>query len=167
MSKFTPSLPYPKIQQKTSKFIPMLSINTIQNQIIEEFELFDEWEDRYTHLIELGKKIPPMPMELKTDERKVKGCQSSVWLYPSLEGGKLVFEADSDAMIVKGLVSLLIRALSHQTPQEVAESDLYMFDKIGMTQHLSMTRANGLASMIKQMKMYALVLKNEPSNGEI
>jgi cysteine desulfuration protein SufE len=137
----------------------LMSINEIQNEIIEEFELFDEWEDRYAHLIELGKKLPHMAEELKTDERKVKGCQSSVWLYPTLENNQIIFQADSDAMIVKGLVSLLVRTLSCQTPEAIAQSDLYMFEKIGMTQHLSMTRANGLASMIKQMKMYALALQ--------
>ncbi len=135
-----------------------MSINEIQNEIIEEFELFDEWEDRYTHLIELGKKLPILPEEHKTPDRIVKGCQSSVWLLPTLQAGKVVFQADSDAMIVKGLVSLLVRILSEQTPQDIATAELYMFEKIGMTQHLSMTRANGLASMIKQMRMYAIAL---------
>lgn len=133
-----------------------MSINEIQNEIIEEFELFEEWEDRYTHLIDLGKKLPLMPEALKTEERIVKGCQSNVWLYPVHEAGKIRFEADSDALIVKGLVSLLVRTLSEQTPADIAQADLYMFEKIGMMQHLSMTRANGLASMMKQMKMYAL-----------
>ena len=132
-----------------------MSIHHIQDEIIEEFELFDNWEDKYAYLIELGKNLPAMPETLKTDERKVKGCQSSVWLYPSLENQQIIFQADSDALIVKGLVSLLIRLLSGQSPEAIAQAELYIFEKIGMTQHLSMTRANGLAAMIKQMKMYA------------
>ncbi|MCU0447499.1 MAG: SufE family protein [Microscillaceae bacterium] len=134
-----------------------MTINEIQAEIIEEFELFDNWDDRYAYIIELGKKLPPLAEEYKTEDRKIKGCQSQVWLRSDLQGEQLVYEADSDAIIVKGLVSLLIRVLSAHTPSEIAQSDLYFIDKIGMTQHLSMTRANGLASMIKQMKLDAVV----------
>jgi cysteine desulfuration protein SufE len=138
-----------------------MSITEIQNEIIEEFELFEEWEDRYAHLIDLGKNLPHMADELKLDIYKVRGCQSSVWLYPEIQAGKIVFHADSDALIVKGLVSLLVRTLSHQKPHDIAATALYMFEKIGMTQHLSMTRANGLASMIQQMQLYALALGSD------
>lgn len=138
-----------------------MSINKIQDEIIEEFELFDNWEDRYAYLIELGKKLPEMEESYKTDEYKIKGCQSNVWIHTKLEEDKIIFRGDSDALIVKGLVSILIRVLSAQNPAEVAEADLYFLEKIGMQQHLSMTRANGLASMIKQMKMYGLAYQHK------
>jgi cysteine desulfuration protein SufE len=138
-----------------------MSINKIQDEIIEEFDLFDDWEDKYAYLIELGKKLPVLEENQKTDENKIKGCQSNVWVHSELNEDKLLFKGDSDAMIVKGLVSMLIRVLSNQKPEEIAESDLYFIDKIGMQQHLSMTRANGLASMIKQMKMYGLVYQSK------
>lgn len=132
-------------------------LHTRQDEIIEEFELFDDWEDKYAHLIDLGKKLPPMSEEHKTEERKVKGCQSNVWLYPTFADGKIFFEADSDALIVKGLVSLLITLYNGQSPEVIAKNELYLFERIGMNQHLSMTRANGLASMIKQIKTYAIL----------
>jgi cysteine desulfuration protein SufE len=138
-----------------------MSINKIQDEIIEEFDLFDDWEDKYAYLIELGKKLPVLEENQKTNENKIKGCQSNVWVHSELNEDKLLFKGDSDAMIVKGLVSMLIRVLSNQKPEEIAESDLYFIDKIGMQQHLSMTRANGLASMIKQMKMYGLVYQSK------
>ncbi len=133
-----------------------MPIDIAQVEIIEEFALFDDWEDKYAYLIELGKLLPTMPDEHKTDEQKVKGCQSNVWLYPTFQEHKLFFEADSDALIVKGLVSLLVRMLSGQPPEDIATASLYVFEKIGMNQHLSMTRANGLASMINQLRMYAV-----------
>jgi len=133
-----------------------MSINHIQDEIIEDFELFDNWEDKYAHIIELGKKIPAMNEANKTPECRVKGCQSSVWLYPTLEAGKVFFEADSDAFIVKGLVSILLRVFSGQSPEDIAHTNLYVFEKMGMNQHLSMNRSNGLASMIKQIKLNAI-----------
>ncbi len=141
-----------------------MSINEIQDEIIEEFELFDNWEDRYAYLIELGKKLPELEASYKTDEYKIKGCQSNVWIHTHLDSDKVIFRGDSDALIVKGLVSILIRVLSAQNPAEVAEADLYFLEKIGMQQHLSMTRANGLASMIKQMKMYGFAYQSKAEN---
>ncbi len=138
-----------------------MSINKIQDEIIEEFDLFDNWEDKYAYLIELGKKLPALEENHKTDGNKIKGCQSNVWIHSQLQDDKLIFRGDSDAIIVKGLVSTLIRVLSEQNPAEIAQADLYFLDKIGMQQHLSMTRANGLASMIKQMKMYGIVYQSK------
>ena len=136
-----------------------MTINNIQDNIINDFSLFDEWDEKYGYIIELGKKLSPLSEEYKTDEYKIKGCQSQVWLHPYLQDGKIFFEGDSDAIIVRGLVSLLIKILSGHTPEEIADSDLYFMEKIGMQQHLSITRSNGLASMVKQMKLYAIVYK--------
>jgi cysteine desulfuration protein SufE len=133
-----------------------MTINEIQDQVIEEFALFDDWADKYEYIIDLGKKLPPLDDQYKTDENKIKGCQSTVWLHADMEGNQLRFEADSEAVIVKGLVSLLIRVLSDHTPEEIAQADLYFMERIGMHQHLAQTRSNGLASMVKQMKLYAL-----------
>jgi cysteine desulfuration protein SufE len=133
-----------------------MTINEIQAEIIEEFELFDNWDDRYAYIIELGKKLPALAEKYKTEAHKIKGCQSQVWLHSYWQGEQIHFEADSDAVIIKGLVSLLIRVLNAHSPAEIAQADLYFMDKIGMKQHLSMTRANGLAAMIKQMKLDAL-----------
>lgn len=138
-----------------------MSIQEIQDEIIEDFSLFDNWEDKYTYIIELGKKLAPLAEEFKIDENKIKGCQSNVWLNTRLEDKHLIFEGDSDAVIVKGLVSLLIKVLSDQEPEAIANTDLYFIEKIGMNQHLSMTRANGLASMIKQMKLFALAYQSK------
>jgi cysteine desulfuration protein SufE len=133
-----------------------MTINEIQDQVIEEFALFDDWADKYEYIIDLGKKLPPLDDQYKTDENKIKGCQSTVWLHADMEGNQLRFEADSEAVIVKGLVSLLIRVLSDHTPEEIAQADLYFMERIGMHQHLAQTRSNGLASMVKQMRLYAL-----------
>lgn len=133
-----------------------MSINDIQDEIIDEFALFDSWEDKYEYIIDMGKKLPPLATEHQTEENRIKGCQSTVWLISKMEGDLLKFEGSSDAVIVKGLVSLLIRVLSGHTPKEIAEADLYFIDKIGMTKHLAQTRSNGLLSMVKQMKFYAL-----------
>jgi cysteine desulfuration protein SufE len=135
-----------------------MTIDEIQNEIVSDFELFDEWDDKYAYIIELGKKLPPMPEQYKTEENIVKGCQSKVWLYAYNQGDKVFFLGDSDALIVKGLVALLIKVLSGQTAEDIAQSNLFFLEKIGLQQHLSMTRANGLASMIKQMKAYGLAL---------
>ena len=136
-----------------------LSINAIQDQIIEEFGLFEDWTDKYEYMIEMGKKLPVLDEKYKTEDNKIKGCQSNVWLHSTLKDGIVHFEADSDAIIVKGLISMLIRVLSVHTPDEIFATDLYFIEKIGMTQHLAQTRSNGLLSMVKQMKFYALAYK--------
>ncbi len=133
-----------------------MEINAIQDQIIEEFGYFDNWSDKYEYIIELGKKLPVLDEEHKTEVNKIKGCQSSVWLIGNLEGDKIVYKADSDSVIVKGLIALLVRVLSEHTPSEIIAADLYFIEKIGMTQHLAQTRSNGLLAMLKQMKFYAM-----------
>ena len=130
----------------------------IEQEIVESFELFDEWTDKYQYIIELGQKLPPLADEYKTDDRKIKGCQSSVWLHAYEKDGRVFFEADSDSTFVKGEIALLIMVLSGQKPEEVVQSELTFIDAIGLRQHIAVTRANGLASMIKQMKLYALGL---------
>jgi cysteine desulfuration protein SufE len=132
------------------------SIDTIQQEIVEEFELFEDWTDRYENLIDLGKKLPPLASELKTEDHIIKGCQSQVWLVPRLEDNRLYFEGDSDAIIVKGLVALLIRVFSGQELKAIETANLFFIDQIGMTRHLAQTRSNGLLSMVKQIKFYAL-----------
>ena len=133
-----------------------MTINESQDEIIEEFELFDDWADKYEYIIDLGKKLKGFPEEQKTEDNIIKGCQSRVWLNARKDDNQLIFEADSEAIIVKGLVNMLIRVLSGHTPQEIAKADLYFMDKIGMSSHLAQTRSNGLASMVKQMKNYAI-----------
>ena len=136
-----------------------MTIEEIENEIIEEFELFgDDWEGKYEHLIELGKSLPKIKEELKTDDRIIKGCQSKVWLHSEKQGDEVVFTADSDAIITKGMVALMIRVLSYQKPQAILSANLEFINKIGLTEHLSPTRANGLVSMIKQMKLDAMAL---------
>ena len=135
-----------------------MTINEIQDEIISDFEILEDWNDKYGYIIELGKKLTPLAEEHKTEDRIIKGCQSRVWLYSYLKDNKIQFEADSDAIIVKGLVYLLLKVLHNQPAEEVAKSDLYFIDKIGMAQHLSPTRANGLLSMVKQMKLYGVAL---------
>ncbi len=139
-----------------------MTINESQDEIIEEFELFDDWADKYEYIIDLGKKLKGLPEEQKTEDNIIKGCQSRVWLNARKDDESLIFEADSEAIIVKGLVNMLIRVLSGHTPQEIAKADLYFMDKIGMSSHLAQTRSNGLASMVKQMKNYGIAysLKN-------
>lgn len=139
-----------------------MSIQEIEKEIIEEFELFgDDWEGKYEHIIDLGKSLPKIKEEYKTDDRIIKGCQSKVWLHSELKEGKIVFTADSDAIITKGMVALMIRVLSNQKPEDVVSANLEFIDKIGLKEHLSPTRANGLVSMIKQMKLDALALSNK------
>ena len=136
-----------------------MTINQIQDDLIEEFELFDDWEDKYEYIIYLGKKLPPLAEAHKTDDNIIKGCQSRVWLNAKMENESLVFEADSEAIIVKGLVNMLVKVLSGHSPQEIAKADLYFMQRIGLQQHLAQTRSNGLASMVKQMKNYALAFQ--------
>jgi cysteine desulfuration protein SufE len=136
-----------------------MTINETQNELIADFELFDDWTDKYGYIIELGKKLGTIGEEFKIAENIIKGCQSNVWLIAHKnESGNLIFEADSEAIIVKGLVYMLLKVLSNHTPQEIMTADLYFIEKIGMSQHLSPTRSNGLVSMIKQMKFYAIAL---------
>jgi cysteine desulfuration protein SufE len=135
------------------------SIQETEDEIVEEFSLFDNWEDKYEYIIDLGKKLKPLEPEFKIDENKIKGCQSQVWLVADEQDGRIFFKADSDAVIVRGLVSMLIRVLSDHTPQEIIDAKLDFINKIGMTTHLAQTRSNGLLSMVKQMKNYALAYK--------
>ena len=139
----------------------MEELNKIQNEIIEDFSLFDNQEDKYNYIIELGKSLNTLQEEYKTEDNRIKGCQSNVWMHSTLENGKVFFKGDSDSMIVKGLVSLLIKVLSNQNPEDIANSDLFFLEKIGMNQLLTMRRANGLASMIKQMKLYGLAYQGK------
>jgi cysteine desulfuration protein SufE len=138
---------------------PDLSIAETEKEIIEEFALFDSWDDKYEYIIDLGKTLPLLDTKYKTDENRVRGCQSSVWLVAEYKDGKLFYKADSDAVIVKGLISMLIRVLSGRTADEIIEAKLDFIREIGMTTHLAQTRSNGLLSMVKQMKHYALAYK--------
>ena len=139
----------------------METINAAQEEIVEEFSLFDDWIQRYEYMIELGKSLPIIDPEYKTDDNIIKGCQSKVWLHADLEGNKLVFTADSEAIITKGIIAILIRVFSHQHPDAILDADTSFIDKIGLKEHLSPTRANGLVSMIKQLKMYAIAFKTQ------
>ncbi len=127
--------------------------------IVDEFSLFDSWDDKYEYIIDLGKKLAPLPDEFKTEENKVKGCQSTVWLTADYTDGKVYYRAESDAVIVKGLISMLIRVLSGHTPDEIMNAKMDFINKIGMTSHLAQTRSNGLLAMVRQMKHYALAFK--------
>ena len=138
---------------------PDLSIAETEKEIIEEFALFDSWDDKYEYIIDLGKTLPVLDAKYKTDENRVRGCQSSVWLVADYKDGKIFYQADSDAVIVKGLISMLIRVLSGRTADEIIEARLDFIREIGMTTHLAQTRSNGLLSMVKQMKHYALAYK--------
>ena len=133
-----------------------MSINEIQDEVIEEFADFEDWMDKYQLLIDLGNDEQPLPAEYKTEQNLIDGCQSRVWLQADLVDGKVQFQAESDALIVKGIVALLIRVLSGHTPQEILDADLYFIEQIGLREHLSPTRSNGLLAMLKQMKLYAL-----------
>lgn len=130
-------------------------INDTQDQIIEDFSFFDEWMDKYEHLIELGKNLPDMPEELQTEANLVKGCQAQVWIHAERKDGKIFFEGDSDAMITKGLVALTLSVFNGRTSEEIQNTELYCIEKIGLKEHLSPTRANGLDAMIKRIRMYA------------
>jgi len=143
------------------------SIQAIEDELVEEFSLFDSWDDKYEYIIDMGKMLAPLENEFKLDENKVRGCQSTVWLVSEYNNGIIRFKADSDAIITKGLVSMLIRVLSNHTPDEIIEAELGFIQKIGMTTHLAQTRANGLLAMVKQMKNFALAykIKNSMSHG--
>jgi cysteine desulfuration protein SufE len=133
-----------------------MNLKEAENAIIEEFSMYEEWLDKYEYLIELGKSLQDYPDAAKTDDKLIKGCQSRVWLDYKMEDGKIVFNADSDAIITKGIIALLIRVMNGRTPQEILDLELYFIDAIGLGENLSPTRSNGLVAMIKQMKMYAL-----------
>ena len=136
-----------------------MSMNEIQDEIIEEFSGFDDWMDRYSLLIDLGNELPPLPEDKKTDQNLIDGCQSKVWIDARMEDGKMILAGDSDAILVKGIVALLLKVLSGHTPQEVLDADLYFIGQTGLQEHLSPTRSNGLFAMVKQIKMYALAFK--------
>ncbi|AVR44997.1 Fe-S metabolism protein SufE [Christiangramia fulva] len=138
-----------------------MTIQEKQQEVIDEFSMFDDWMQRYEYMIELGKSLPLIDEKYKVDENLIKGCQSKVWVHAELEGDKLVFTADSDAIITKGIVAILIRVFSNQHPSEIIEADTKFIDEIGLKEHLSPTRANGLVSMIKQLKMYAVAYQTQ------
>lgn len=133
-----------------------MTLEEKQQEIIDEFAIYDDWMDKYEYIIELGKELPAIQEDKKTDDRLIEGCQSRVWLATDLNEGKMLFTADSDAIITKGIIGLLIRVLNNETPEDVAKSDLHFINDIGLHEHLSPTRSNGLASMVKKMKMSAL-----------
>ena len=141
-----------------------MTIKEIQEEIIEEFSMFEDWMERYEYIIELGKSLPLIKNDYKLEENLIKGCQSKVWLHSELDGEEIKFTADSDAILTKGIVALLLRVFSEQTPKAVLDADTHFIDEIGLKEHLSPTRANGLVSMIKQIKMYALAQQAKLSN---
>lgn len=142
----------------------MLTINEIQDQIIEEFSELDDWMDKYQLLIDLGSEQEALPEEYKTDVNLIEGCQSRVWLQADEVEGRIVFKAESDALIVKGIVSLLVKVLSGQTAEDIVDANLYFIEEIGLKEHLSPTRSNGLVAMVKQMRLYALAYKAKHNN---
>jgi cysteine desulfuration protein SufE len=138
-----------------------MTVNEIQDQVTEEFAMFDDWISRYDYLIDLGRTLPVIEQKYKTNDYLIEGCQSKVWLHPDFDGNILSFTADSDAIITRGIVALLVRVLSGRTPDEIIGADLYFIDRIGLRQNLSPTRSNGLVSMVKQMKLYAIAFKSK------
>ncbi|MDZ7663554.1 SufE family protein [Thiohalophilus sp.] len=136
--------------------VKTLNLEDAQKEIVDEFGIIDEWMDRYSYLIDLGKKLAPLDDKLKTEEHLIRGCQSRVWVVPEMKDGRIYFFADSDAMITKGIIALLVRVLSGRTPAEIINADLHFIDDIGLKENLSPTRSNGLVNMIRQMKQYAL-----------
>jgi cysteine desulfuration protein SufE len=141
-----------------------MTISEIQDQIVEEFSAFDDWMDRYSYLIELGNDLPAMDEKYKVEQNLIKSCQSRVWVNAEPENGKIIFTADSDAIITKGIIALLIRVFSGQVPIDIMDADLYFIDKIGLKENLSPTRANGLVGMVKQMKNYAIAYNSKLGN---
>ena len=136
-----------------------MKIKEAQDEIIEEFALFDEWMDKYEHIIELGKDLPIIDDKNKVAENLIKGCQSRVWLHAELVNKKIIYSADSDAIITKGIIALVIRVFSNNTPKDIAQSELFFIDQIGLQEHLSPSRSNGLLSMVKQIKMYSIAFQ--------
>lgn len=142
-----------------------MTINELQDNVIEEFSAFDDWMDKYALLIDLGNSLPPLDERYKTESNLIEGCQSRVWLQADYKEGQIFFQGESDAVIVKGIVSLLIHILSGHTPREILEADLYFIDKVGLKEHLSPTRSNGLVSMVKQMRLYAMAFQAKEGKG--
>ena len=138
-----------------------MTINELQDEVIEEFSDFEDWMDKYQLLIDLGNELEPLEEQYKTESNLIEGCQSRVWVQADYKDGLLVFKAESDALIVKGIVALLIRVLSDHTPQEILDADLYFIEQIGLKEHLSPTRSNGLVAMVKQMRVYALIFSKK------
>jgi cysteine desulfuration protein SufE len=136
-----------------------MTLKEVQDEIIEEFAVFEEWMDKYEYIIDLGKDVPALDEQYKTQQNLIKGCQSQVWLHAELKNDKVEFTADSDAIITKGLVALLVRVMNHRSPKEIQEAELFFIDQIGLQQHLSPTRANGLVAMVKQMKLYGMAFQ--------
>ena len=136
-----------------------MSIKELQDEIIEDFGLFGDWMEKYEYIIQLGKDLPLIEEQYKTDDNLIRGCQSRVWMHPEYKDGKIFFTADSDAIITKGLVSMVIQVLSGHSPKEIVDAELYFIDAIGLSSHLSPTRSNGLLSMVKQIKLYALAFQ--------
>lgn len=145
----------------------MKTINELQDEVIEEFSDFDDWMNKYQLLIDLGNEQEPLDEKYKTEQNLIDGCQSRVWLQADLVDGKVIFQAESDALIVKGIITLLIKVVSGHTPDEILDSDLYFIEKIGLKEHLSPTRSNGLLAMVKQMRMYALAFKAKQEEGKL
>jgi len=143
-----------------------MTINEAQDEVVDEFQDFDDWMDKYQMLIDLGNDLDELDSKYKTDQNLIDGCQSRVWLQCDYKDGKLVFTADSDALIVKGIIALLIQVLSGHTPKEILDADLYFIDKIGLREHLSPTRSNGLLAMVKQIKAYALAYRTKEEAAE-
>jgi len=141
-----------------------MTIEAIQEELIDEFSMFEDWMQRYEYMIDLGKTLPLIDEDLKTEDKLIKGCQSKVWLNSEMNDGKVIFTADSDAIITKGIIAVLVRVFSNQKPQDILEANTDFIDEIGLKEHLSPTRANGLVSMIKQMKMYALAYQTQLNN---
>lgn len=141
--------------------IKIMTIKEIQQEIVDEFSMFDDWMQRYEYMIELGKALPLIDESYKTDEYIIKGCQSKVWVHAELKEDKLFFRADSDAIITKGIIAILVRAFSNQKPADIIKADTAFIDEIGLKEHLSPTRANGLVSMIKQLKLYAVAFQTQ------
>tara|TARA_R110000850_G_C9861786_1_gene456355 strand:+ start:425 stop:853 length:429 start_codon:yes stop_codon:yes gene_type:complete len=139
----------------------MMQIEDIKNEIIDEFSMFEDWEERYQYMIDLGKDLPLIDAQYKTENNLIKGCQSKVWVHADLVDNKIIFTADSDAIITKGIIAILIRAFSNQEPQDIIAANTEFIDKIGLKDHLSPTRANGLVSMVKQLKMYAIAYQTQ------
>ena len=138
-----------------------MTIQEVQNEIIDEFSMFEDWEERYQYMIDLGKTLPLIEEKYKTDDHIIKGCQSKVWVHAEMENDKVNFTADSDAIITKGIIAILIRVFSGQHPKDIIDADTDFIDKIGLKEHLSPTRANGLVSMVKQLKMYAIAYQTQ------
>lgn len=141
-----------------------MTIEAIQEELIDEFSMFDDWMQRYEYMIDLGKSLPLIDENLKNDDKLIKGCQSKVWLNSEMKDDKIIFTADSDAIITKGIIAILVRVFSNQKPQAILDANTNFIDEIGLKEHLSPTRANGLVSMIKQMKMYALAYQTQLKN---